>query len=191
MLIKINLKKFKQSKLPLMEQFVLLQAVYEENYQLVNYMFENLNYSMDDFKVIQSEFPQFVKVQGDTPEDVFIREEAYQFFNVTGIDTMNMAIEMSNLFPARVKTGGYPVKSHPRVVDTKLKKFVKEFSEFSKETILEATKSYVDNCKKHNWAYMQALHYYVYKNGVSTLASDCLAINDRTEEEANPFEQEV
>ena len=187
---KINLTKFKESKLPLLEQFILLQAVYEENHDLINYMFQELGYSMDDFKSIQSEFPTYLKVQGESPEDVFIRQEAYEFFNSKQLDIAKLAIKLSEIFPAGVKTGGYSVKSHPRVIESKLKKFVKEFPEFSEVQILEAATKYVAERKRNNWAYMKTLQYYIYKDNISTLATDCLTLKDELDE-TNEFETSV
>lgn len=174
-----------------MEQFILLQGVYEENWPLIKYMFSELGYSMEDFKTIQSEFPTYLKIQGEEPNDVFIRQEAYEFFNTSKVDIEALALEMRALFPAGVKTGGYSVKSHPRTIEVKLKKFLKEYPKFTKQNILDATTNYINDRRKYNWAYMKAIHYYISKDGISTLAADCLALSDSHEVEHNAFETQV
>ena len=97
---------------------------------------------------------------------------------------------MRNLFPSGVKTGGYSVKSHPKVIALKLKTFLKEYPEFTKEDIIEATTKYVEDRRKHNWSYMRSLQYYICKDKISTLAADCLALSDEEEVESN-FETQV
>ena len=190
MTIQIDLKKFKKSKLPLMEHLILLQAVYEENWAVVEYMFNELEFTMSDFQMLQTDFPTYLKIQGDTYKDIFIRQEAHDLFNTSNIDIDALAIEMRNLFPNGVKTGGYSVKCHPKVIALKLKKFIKEYPEFNRDTIIEATTKYVEDRRKHNWSYMKTIQYYIYKDNISTLASDCLALSDEEEVE-NSFETQV
>ena len=190
MTIQIDLKKFKESKLPLMEHYILLQAIYEENWNLLDSISSELELSINDLALIQSDFPSYFKIQGETFKDVIIRPDCIKLFNTSNIDVNALAIEMRNLFPSGVKTGGYSVKSHPKVIALKLKKFIKEYPDFTKSNIIEATTKYVEDRRKANWSYMKALQYYIYKDNVSTLAADCMALSDEEEVE-NTFETQV
>jgi hypothetical protein len=82
-----------------------------------------------------------------------------------------------DLFPAGIKSGGFYVKSSKRDLDNKLKKFVKEYK-YTQETILEATKCYVEESAIKGYAYMKVANYFIYKNNESMLASACEAVKD-------------
>ena len=79
-------------------------------------------------------------------------------------------------FPAGITSGGIYVKSSKRDVQTKLKKFEKEYSEYDRDTILKAAENYVHRYSLSNYKYMKVAHYFILKNNESVLASECEAI---------------
>lgn len=83
-------------------------------------------------------------------------------------------------FPAGVQSGSFYVKSSIRDIDSKLKKFVKEYK-YPKELILKAVNRYVDNSSKDGYKYMKLAHYFISKNNESALASYCDAIEQEKE----------
>lgn len=78
-----------------------------------------------------------------------------------------------NLFPTGVKSGGYMVKSGKQICQKKLNNFIKTHPEYTKEQILEATKRYISDFQKANYAYMKIAPYFIEKGGVSTLEDYC------------------
>jgi len=68
----------------------------------------------------------------------------------------------------------FPVnyKGDNRGCRIKLVNFIKEYDEYSKEDILEATKNYI-NSFNGSYNYLQQAHYFVMKNQISNLASWC------------------
>ena len=83
--------------------------------------------------------------------------------------------ELRNLFPDKVKGGGgqFVKSAISDAVFNKLKKFVKDYS-YSKETIIKATKMYVEDRKRQGYIYMKVFTYFINKEGEgSTLAAWC------------------
>lgn len=88
--------------------------------------------------------------------------------------------EWYELWPKGVKSGGSTlVRSDKNGCLNKMKKFVKTNPQFTKEIILKATKDYLLNLRLKNYAYIQAAHYYIFKNDVSNLAASCEHVLDK------------
>lgn len=83
-----------------------------------------------------------------------------------------LAEKYRDLFPAKIVSGGYPVKSNLTDIKTKLKLFRKKY-DYSDEEILEAAKNYVDQMSRNNYQYMTLAHYLIMKDGTSKLADFC------------------
>lgn len=96
--------------------------------------------------------------------------------------------EWYDIFPRGIKSGGYPVKGDRKGCIRKLKQFQKEYPEFSKETILEATKLYVEESRKNGFKFMQLAHYFVFKNRNSSLAGYCELVEDKKNLPEESFE---
>jgi len=77
------------------------------------------------------------------------------------------------LWPVGVRPNGYLVRSGKKPVEKKLLKFIKEYPEFSEETILEATAQYVKRYALKGYAFMKTASYFIYKDGESVLAGEC------------------
>jgi hypothetical protein len=82
-----------------------------------------------------------------------------------------------SIFPKGVESApGHPARGDKQGCIAKMKKFLVRYPEYSRETILEATKKYV-NLKSHsNYHRIQTAHYFIEREGVSTLASICETI---------------
>lgn len=89
--------------------------------------------------------------------------------------------EWIDLFPKGVKSGGYLVRSDRGSCLNKMKKFIKSYPEYDKEIIMRATKDYVNYYRMKQWNYMQVAHYFISKNEVSNLASNCEDIKHKLE----------
>lgn len=98
------------------------------------------------------------------------------------------------LFPTKVRQGNLLVRSDKTSCAKKLKKFIKEYPEFDYDIILKATANYINKCSKDGYRYIKVSHYFIYKDNVSTLASECeetkLAISEGTFQENLNFDDE-
>lgn len=86
-----------------------------------------------------------------------------------------------DLFPKRIKSGGYYVRSDIKGCKTKLKRFMLRYPEFSKDTILKATKKYVDDMENNNYKFMKIAPYFIEKNGISMLYGYCESLTTDSE----------
>lgn len=94
----------------------------------------------------------------------------------------DMLMEMREMFPKGVTTGNKLVRSTVNnSLVARMKKFIQEY-DFDKDTILKATKSYVNKCKQNDYNYMRALVYFIGKQGEgSDLADECINIKENGE----------
>lgn len=81
-------------------------------------------------------------------------------------------------FPSGVSPNGIYVRSSARDCDKKLKKFVKEYPEFERETMLKAAEKYVKRYQMQGYKYMKTASYFIMKDGESTLAVECETIEE-------------
>lgn len=102
--------------------------------------------------------------------------------------------EWYELWPKGVKSGGSTlVRSDKNGCLNKMKKFIKVNPQFTKDIIIRATKDYLAHLRMSNYAFIQAAHYYIFKNDVSNLASACEDIKDKLEnsEDYNLYSDET
>jgi hypothetical protein len=75
-----------------------------------------------------------------------------------------------NLFPSG-KSGGYPIKGSRKTCIKKMVSFMKSYG-FDKDTIMDATRLYIDGLKG-NFEYIQGAQYFIEKNKISNLGAFC------------------
>ena len=98
--------------------------------------------------------------------------------------------EYRSLFPKGVKTGGYPVRGDRNACIKKMQIFMKNNPEYDKDIILEATQKYINRKELEGYKYIQISHYFIYKNNVSNLSSECSALEEETEDDVT-FSEEM
>lgn len=81
--------------------------------------------------------------------------------------------EYRNLFPAKIRSGGYPVRGSKKGCLRKMEKFVRENPQYTKDTILASTAEYVNSRNKVGYQHMKIADYFIEKDGVSMLAAEC------------------
>jgi len=92
--------------------------------------------------------------------------------DVKFVDTVSHWIDdWRNLFPKGIKTAGYAIKGTRGGCLKKMKKFVKEHKEVTKEQIFNATELYVEEKRRVRYAYMRIADYFIEKDGGSLLES--------------------
>jgi len=130
--------------------------------------------------ILNLETKGFVK---DLPEGIILRKKAIDLFNTSvPIKTKSLEEFVDNyrsLFPSGVKSGNRLVKGDRYGCLNKFKTFNLKYPEYSKEDILEATKVYVDLCRKRNYDKMTSADYFIEKDKISMLASYCEDIKER------------
>jgi hypothetical protein len=111
---------------------------------------------------------------------VNLKAKGLELFELTD-DFSIFVAEYRDLYPKGVTSGnGTPVKGNKKDVFTKMTKFVKNHPEFSKLTILNATKNYIDSFKrKGDYKFITQADNLIYKDSLSKLASLCEEYDDK------------
>jgi len=86
-------------------------------------------------------------------------------------DTRKLAVELIEIFPKGIKSGGLPVRSNVMDVEKKIIKFMKTYPEYTEDQIKNALKGYVREFEKKGYMFMQTLSYLIFKDNSSNLAS--------------------
>lgn len=87
-------------------------------------------------------------------------------------DNLDWVEAWQDLWPKGVTQNGVYVRSSLPALKDKMKKFMKEY-DYSKETIIKATKYYLKEQKENSYNYISLAHNFIEKNKVSLLASLC------------------
>lgn len=116
----------------------------------------------------------------NTVDGPVIRDKFTTFASPTIKNTDNVAAwidDWRQLWPAKVKSGGRPVKGDKQGCLRKMKTFVKEYS-FTQEEIFEATRIYLFEKKRDNYNFITCADYFILKNGASILAGSCESVSE-------------
>lgn len=80
------------------------------------------------------------------------------------------------LFPEGVRNrGGEYLRTNKKDILSKMNTFVTKYR-YSPETILSATERYLKQQAREQYGFCSAAHYFISKNGISKLASECEAL---------------
>jgi len=94
---------------------------------------------------------------------------------------MDFVESYRNLFPKGVKSGnGTPIKGDKQGVAKKMEWFIRTYPEYSKTTILNAAKLYVEQAQRRGYTYMVQADYLINKDGLSKLAAMCEDFDNKT-----------
>lgn len=89
--------------------------------------------------------------------------------------------EYRNIFPKGIKSGnGTPIRGDRQGIIKKMEWFLRNYPEFSKITILAATKLYVEQMARKGYAYMTQADYFIQKDNGSKLAAMCEDFDTKT-----------
>jgi len=81
--------------------------------------------------------------------------------------------EWFEIFPQGIKSGNFYIRTDKKTCFKKLGKFMTNYPEYSKATIIEATKRYVNSCRGQGYRYMKLAPYFIYKDDMSMLEGYC------------------
>ena len=93
-------------------------------------------------------------------------------------NTLKWIDEWRDLFPKGVRTAGYAIRGTRGGCIKKMKRFIKDHKEVTKEQIFKATKLYVEEKKRVRYAYMRIADYFIEKDGGSLLESYVEQLDD-------------
>ncbi len=95
--------------------------------------------------------------------------------------------EWYDLWPKGIKSGGYYIRSGKLGTKTRMKSFIQKYPEYTKDQIIKATKSYMMEQTIQGFTHTKLAHYFIEKEGVSTLAAECENLDGRVESENNDY----
>ena len=158
-----------------LDEFTLLAiAYYAKPEDDINRILHNFTLSVDYEKL---ETLGYIKIVEEEPFNFILRDKATIIFATSSDEILELAREYRRMFPQGIRSGGYLVRSDEPTIANKLRKFMKNFKQYSKDQILEATQRYIDRKRAEGWKYMKTASYFIYKDGESTLATECEMLN--------------
>lgn len=162
MIIEIDIDIVKKSKLPIRE-FILLKLLNELEFNVVKDLYYDQYNTLKEFdkalKLLEN--LNYIIYKDNT---VVLRSESEKLFSKDKIDFVELTKKIRELFPKNKK-------GDEQGVLNKLKQFYKNNKKFRDEDlILRATKHYIEHTDN---LYIKQAHYFIYKDGISTLASIC------------------
>jgi hypothetical protein len=98
-----------------------------------------------------------------------------------------------DLFPRGIKSGGKLVRSDKKECARKMGFFIKEYN-YDRETIIAATKAYIESKRQEGWTFMRCATYFIYRVEESTKSktSDLAAWCDQVlHEKDNPSQEDT
>ena len=121
----------------------------------------------------------FIKVNGETLDEIIFRDKGKRILKIQNLlDVESWIQDWRDLFPSGSRDG-YPYKGDKQGCIKKMKEFIKNYPEFTKEDIFNATIKYVSEHKMKGFTSMQQAHYFIEKNKISNLAGLCESILER------------
>ena len=185
----INVEKLVTSNITI-EQYFFCQFIYHNNQSLFDdYLrLHGKFYTRDTLDDLVSK--EFIELRdqelGYRFSNIKVSNKFIDYFDSFPIiqkaeseDLENWFDSWYELFPKGVKNGNYLIRSGKAGCIKKLKKFIKEYPEYTKDIVMRATEEYVAHCRVNRWAYMQLAQYFIEKEGMSNLASRCEDVLNR------------
>lgn len=91
------------------------------------------------------------------------------------------------IFPEGVRNaGGEYLKGNDKDITSKMNTFVNKYK-YPVETILGATANYVNQQAREQYKWCSAAHFFISKNGVSKLATECEAFRGKIDEKSDDW----
>lgn len=182
----------------------LLKIIKREGIDILSFfiLYKKYNSEIDfdiysgPYDLFQLEADKYIKITNDYPFDFELRQKAIDLIKriegefpkpvIQKIDNIEEFVdEYRELFKG-LKPGAMGDKN---ACIKKFERFMKEYPQFSKNVILNATKKYIDTeGNNSNYKFLQKAHYFIYKqvgtkdNEVSNLASFCEEVGEVEEE---------
>ena len=135
---------------------------------------EALEIYKDHFQINEPYIFQHLLRNGYINIDHKVTNKGFKVLGILNEDNPGKWIdEWVDLFPVGIKSGGYYVKSNAQDCLKKMTRFVKKYPDFDRELIFDVTRKYISNLSMNSYKGMQLAHYFIEKNGISSLATEC------------------
>lgn len=154
---------------------------------LLDYIKTHDKFDIEEIKTLEEqEWIRLIKKDEKiTFENLQIQEKFSIFVENKTIEEKDWISDWFNIFPQRIKSGGYYVKSDINGCRKKMKKFMSIYPEYDKDIIMKATTNYVKHCEYKGYQYMKIAPYFIEKDGISMLAGECEAIINNSDDYNN------
>jgi hypothetical protein len=119
-------------------------------------------------------------------DGVELRQKTLDLFSIVNSNASNWIEDWRKIFPAGSNADGFRYRGDKQGCLRKMNKFLKNHRAVSKEIIFTATKKYIERYKLKNYAYSKQAHYFIEKDGVSTLASEIESLMENEQQSTSP-----
>ena len=143
-------------------EYILLQLIFDRNIPLLREYGLSLNLRVGYDVLLSLEQRGLIKI---LESDYALRGDSLSIFNDKEEKVEDWIDEYRELFPVYHKGDKIGCIS-------KMKDFIKLYK-FDKETILRATKFYIEDRSKDNYVYLRQAHYFIFKDKTSDLSAYC------------------
>jgi len=168
----VKKEKLKKLNLTVTDVFII-NCIYYSELELLDYAREtDYNVELSRKKLIQDKhinrLGDYYEVDQKYLDELFGNKKTGK-----AIDIEKFIVDYRDLFPKGSNNNGYPYKGDKQGCIKKMKRFIKLNPEYSTDIILKATQKYINEKRKDNYDYMHLAHYFIEKNGVSSLGAFC------------------
>jgi hypothetical protein len=177
-IIPVNINKLIELKLPI-EEFVFLYLLEQsERFVLKTYLIQTKRSTL---YIITNLFDKgFVKKVDKNssligPDNLVVTESFSKLFKNgnSDEDVDSWLDSWYDLWPIGVKSGGYYLKSDKVGSARKMKRFFRNYPNYTMELIFKATENYLAEQSIKGYQYSKLAPYFIYKDGLSVLAGEC------------------
>lgn len=167
------------------EQFYILDMLQNDKESLYPYLKNQLKFKNNLMQnLYRRGFIEIEKADLDNiglSNDIKITSKGKSLFVEPVKTDMSWFSKWYDLWPSGVRSGSYYVRSGEADCKKKLTKFVEKHTEFTEDMIMKATNNYLNRMAAKGFAFMQLATNFISKDGVSTLAAECEAIETNSE----------
>jgi hypothetical protein len=165
---------FLQSKGMTPDEFIVLSAI-RNNIDYNAFTVVNINMALSSLEI-----DGYIRQKPDS-EEYALTGAGLSIFEATPDVCVKFVEEYRNLFPKQLKSGnGTPIRGDRAGVVKKMTWFMTQYPEFSKQTILQVTKLYIEEMRRKGFQYMTQADYFIQKSGSSKLAAMCEDYRNKT-----------
>ena len=119
-----------------------------------------------------------IKASTQIPEVLSLSKDVEETTKKFDKNVNNWIDDWRALFP-RGKQAGYPIRGDRKDCIRKMRKFIKDNPNITKDEIFEATRKYIEDKKKENYRFIKMANYFIDKNGTSLLGACIEDLEDK------------
>lgn len=199
-MVKIELDYFintTKASIPEITAIILYLLYNKEDKSLEKYLVNTgIDNTMYETVIKFSEESGLLKIVGENSKtDIEFRKDFVSLLpqSEINVEIQKLTEEYLELWPKGVKSMGRYVRASEEDITNLLDKFLRKYKKqkFTKDTILEATKKYIEEKRKVNWSYITCSDYFISKNNVSMLAGYCTNLGTKQISDKKDYEEAI